>query len=111
MRKKEETMARSRTKAKVQPALTLAGVRASIGRVQSRGEHLVTRLRRDAESLMKRSRVEVAKEVRDLERRVLKSFHAATEQQVGRLEHRIARLEQAMAELRRSGGTGGERAA
>lgn len=104
-------MASSRTKTRVQPPVTLAGVRASIGRVQSRGERLVTRLRRDAESLMKRSRVEVGKEVRDLERRVLKTFHAATEQQVARLEHRIARLEQAMAEFRRLGGTGRERVA
>jgi hypothetical protein len=102
-------MAKSRTS--VKRPLTLAAIRASLGRMQGQGERMVTRLRRDAETFMKRSRVEVVKEVRDVERRMLRGLHAATEQQVKRLEGRIAKLERAVAELQRRGGTGGEKAA
>jgi hypothetical protein len=82
-------------------ALSLARVRASLGRVQAEGERMVKRLRRDAEALMERTRGEVVKEVRDLERRVLKALHGATKEQVTRLERRIASLERAVSEMHR----------
>jgi len=82
-------------------ALSLARVRASLGRVQAEGERMVKGLRRDAEALMTRTRGEVVKEVRDLERRVLKALHGATKEQVIRLERRIASLERAVSEMHR----------
>ena len=69
--------------------------------VRVQGERVVARLRRDAQALIARSRIEVLKEVRGLERRVLKGIHAATEEQVTRLERRIAKLEATVAELRK----------
>jgi hypothetical protein len=65
-------------------------------------------LRRDAKAFVVRSRGELVKEVRAVERRVLKGLQAATEEQVARLERRIAKLEKTVAALRRSTG---ERAA
>jgi uncharacterized coiled-coil protein SlyX len=88
------------------PAVT--NIRASIARMQTKGEHVVARLRRDAERFMARSRTELLKEVRAVERRVLKAFHAATEERVTRLETRIAKLERTVEELR---GPAAERAA
>ena len=82
----------------------LATVRASVIKMQKDGERVVGRVRRDARALIERSRSEVLKEVRGLERRVLKGIHAATEEQVARLERRIAKLEQMVAELRRVAG-------
>jgi len=79
----------------------MARVRASVGEIQSRGERVIGQLRRDAQSLFSRTRAEVMREVRDLERRMLRTLHGATEARVGRLERRIAKLEDAMAELRR----------
>ncbi len=76
-------------------------VRASVTQMQGQAERLVRRLQRDAQGLIARSRTEVLKEIRDLERRVVKGFHAATEEQVARLERRVARLEQLVAELPR----------
>lgn len=70
--------------------------------VRTQGERVVARLRRDAQALITRSRTEVRKEVRDLERRMLKGIHAATEDQVARLERRIVKLEATVAELRKS---------
>jgi hypothetical protein len=101
----------SKTRTAARPALTLAGVRASLGRIQGEGERMVARLRRDAEAFMGRSRGEILKEVRDVERRLLKALHAATQEQVTRLERRIAHLERTVAELRRPAGTEGEKAA
>lgn len=92
------------TKAKTKLRKPLATVRASLSRIQSQGERMVGRLRRDAESLIARSRTEVMKEVRGLERRVLKGLHAATEERVARLERRIARLEDTVADLRKQAG-------
>lgn len=92
----------------------LMKVRASVKRFTKEGETMVARLRRDAEALIKRSRGEVLKDVRavrnelrtradsavrDLERRVVRQFHAATEEQVKRLERRMAKLEQQVAAL------------
>jgi len=76
-------------------------------------------MRKDAEALVARGRAEVLKDVRavktsanravrELERQVVRQFHAATTEQVRRLERRIAKLEQAVAELR---GRSSERAA
>jgi hypothetical protein len=46
---------------------------------------------------MARSRSEVVKEVRDLERRMLRALNAATREQVNRLERRIVKLEHVVA--------------
>ena len=68
---------------------------------------LIRNLRRDAENLVARGRTEVLKDVkavrltadravRELERKVVRQFHAATEEQVKRLERRVAKLERAL---------------
>jgi hypothetical protein len=95
-------MTRARTTA------PLAEVRASVTRMQHQGERMVARLRRDAEGFIVRSRGEVVKEVRDLERRLVKALHAATAEQVARLDRRVTKLEQAVVDLQKSAG---ERAA
>jgi hypothetical protein len=79
------------TKAKRREPLALVG--RSVRRVQTEGERVVGRLQRDARTLVARTRSELMKEVKDLERRVVKVFHAATEDQVARLERRVAKLE------------------
>jgi hypothetical protein len=79
----------------------LAAVRTSVRRIQTQGERMVGRLRRDAEALIARSRTELRKEVGDLERRVVKGFHAATAEQVARLERRVAKLERTIEEMGR----------
>jgi len=76
-------------------------MRASVNRMQGQAERLVGRVQREARALIARSRAEVLKDVRDLERRVVKGFHAATAEQVARLERRVAKLEQLVAELPR----------
>ena len=83
----------------------LATMRASVIKLRKDGERVVGRVRRDAEALIDRSRSEVLKEVRDLERRVLKAFHGATEERVTRLEKRIAKLEEAVATMHKSPGS------
>ena len=85
----------AKVKKAVRPARALAGVRASLARAQTTGEHVVARLRRDAEAFMARTRGEIMKEVRDLERRLLHAMHGATEDRVAKLERRIAKLEAA----------------
>ena len=75
----------------------LATMRATVIRMRKDGERVVGRVRRDAEALIARSRREFLKDVRDLERRLLKSLHGATEERVMKLERRIEKLEQAMA--------------
>ncbi len=79
----------------------LVKMRASVNRMQGQAERLVGRVQREARALIARSRAEVLKDVRDLERRVVKGFHAATAEQVARLERRVAKLEQLVAELPR----------
>jgi hypothetical protein len=111
------------TRKKAPRALT--EVRASVRRLTKDGEHMVGRLQRDAKALVSRSRNEILKDVRavrselrtradravrDLERKVIRQFHAATEEQVRRLERRLARLEQQVGALA-ARLTGGERAA
>jgi polyhydroxyalkanoate synthesis regulator phasin len=97
-------------------------VRASVRKVRREGEHLVERLRGEASKLVARSRAEVVKDiravrgelqdradraVRDLERKVVRQFHAATEEQVRRLERRVAKLEQRITELSKAVTTAG----
>jgi hypothetical protein len=79
--------------ARAQP---LANVRASVSRMQRQGERLVTRLRRDAGIFVARSRGEFLKEVRDLERRLVRTLHAASAERVARLERRVTKLEDAI---------------
>ena len=79
----------------------LATVRASVIKLRKDGERVVGRVRRDAETLIDRSRSEVLKEIRDLERRFLKALHGATEERVTRLEKRIAKLEETVAALQK----------
>jgi BMFP domain-containing protein YqiC len=79
--------------------------------MQTQAERLMGKVRRDAEAFMARSRNGFAKEIRDLERRLLKSLHAATREEVARLERRIGKLEDAVAGMKTAAGTGGERAA
>jgi hypothetical protein len=73
----------------------------------SSSAQLIRNLRRDAENLVARGRTEVLKDVkavrltadravRDLERKVVRQFHAATEEQLKRLERRVAKLERAI---------------
>ena len=88
-------------KAKTTPRNPLVNVRATVSRLQGQAERMVGRLRRDAEGLITRSRTEVMKEVRDLERWLLKGLHAATEDRVAKLEQRLAKLEEAVAALRK----------
>ena len=89
----------------------LAALRLSVGRLQTRAERLLVRVRRDAEALVARSRREVVKEMRTLERRLLRSIHAATREDVSRLERRVAKLESELPGLQPSARTGSERAA
>jgi BMFP domain-containing protein YqiC len=89
----------------------LAAVRESLGRMQAQAERLMAKVRRDAEAFMARTRSGFAKDIRDLERRLLKSLHAATREEVARLERRIGKLEDAIAEMKKPGGMGDERAA
>ena len=68
---------------------------------------VIKKIRVDAEKLVARGRSQVLKEVdvvrrkadlavRDLERKVVRQFHAATEEQLKRLERRVAKLERAL---------------
>ena len=74
---------------------------AKLGR---EGASMLRRIRKDAEALVARGRAEVLKDVRavktsanravrELERHVVRQFHAATTEQVRRLERRVAKLE------------------
>jgi hypothetical protein len=100
-------------------ASSLKKVRVSVTRVGREGAQMVERLRDDARKLVARSRSQVLKDVRavqkdlrqradqamrDLERRVVRQLHAATETQVRRLERRVAKLEQQMMQLARPSG-------
>jgi hypothetical protein len=88
----------------------MADLRASVKRMQADGEEMVGRLRRDAQALIKSGRTEIARDVRvlkdradktlrTLETRVLHQVHAATTDQVKRLERRLAKMERALAAL------------
>jgi hypothetical protein len=94
----------------VQPA-PLAAVRTSLTRMQTRAERILVKARRDAEAFITRSRSEVLKDLRQIERRVLKAVHAATREDLARLERRVAKLEKDLAASPQAIGAGGERAA
>jgi hypothetical protein len=90
----------------------MAGLRASMRRIQTDGEKLVGQLRRDAQDLLKQGRAEIVQDVhaltqradrtlRKLETRVLQQLHAATTEQVKRIERRLAKVEQMVAEFER----------
>lgn len=98
----------------------MAELRASMKRMRADGEELVGRLRKDAASLLRQGRAEIARDVRSvsrradrtlraLEARVLHRLHAATREQVKRMERRLAKLEAAVTELEQRFGS--ERAA
>jgi hypothetical protein len=93
------------------PGRALRDIRAALTKVQTKGERMVASLRRDAEAFVARGRGEAIKEVRNLERRMLKGLHAATREQVVRLERRIAKLERTVSEFLRTPGSGGAKAA
>ena len=93
----------ARVRKAVQPAL--------LATVRTRAERILGKARRDAEAFIKRSRGEVLKEIRDLERRVLKAVHAATREDLARLERRVAKLETNSARSPQPVGAGGDRAA
>ena len=92
-------------------AAPLAAVRTSLGRMQTRAERILAKARRDAEAFITRSRGEVLKDLRQIERRVLKAVHAATREDLARLERRVAKLEKDLAASHQAIGAGGERAA
>ena len=90
----------------------MADLRASMRRMQADGEELLGRMRRDARALIKSGRAEFVRDVRTLtgradrtlrtlEARVLNRMHAATTDQMKRLERRLMKLEQAVATLER----------
>ena len=96
-------------------------VRKPVVAIRNEGAQVIRKLRRDAEALVARGRAEVMKDVRavrssadravrELERKVVRQFHAATEDQLRRLERRVAKLERLVAEIAAKA-TAGERAA
>lgn len=95
----------------------MAKTNGSIGvaALRREGASMLKRMRKDAEALVARGRAEVLKDVRavkqnahravrELERQVVRQFHAATTDQVRRLERRVAKLERALAELKNAAG-------
>lgn len=89
------------------------------GRPGSGLEAAVKGLRRDAEALVARNRTELKKRLealrkdlkaradqalRDVERRVLKQLHAASEERVRKLEKRVAVIEKRVAVLEKTAG-------
>ena len=63
---------------------------AGLARLPAQGGQVVARMRRYANALLARSRDEVLKEIRNLERKVAKGLHAASEAHVARLGGRVA---------------------
>jgi hypothetical protein len=98
---------------KVQRTKGVAEIRASVRRMQTEGERLVKRIRRDAE-LMRSGFVKdlgivrkdvtdrAGRAIRDLERRVVKGFHAATTERVAVLAKRLGALEERVMEVERT---------
>jgi hypothetical protein len=89
----------------------LVEVRGAVRRIQKQGEVLFGRIGKDAKALATKGRAELLREVakvqkdlhtrvdktvKELERTLLKRLHAATEERVGKLEVRVAELEQRM---------------
>jgi hypothetical protein len=110
-----------RSRAERRGIMAKASVRKPVATIRNEGAQVIRKLRRDAEALVARGRAEVMKDVRavrssadravrDLERRVVRQFHAATEDQLKRLERRVAKLERLVAQISAKT-TVGERAA
>jgi hypothetical protein len=94
--------------------------------IQRRAEEIAGRIRRDAEIFVRRSRVELTKDIRtirnqveqtaerairNVERKVAHQLHAASTEQLARLTRRLAKLEQSVAELHRKLATASEKRA
>ena len=90
--------------------MTKATVRKPVETIRREGAQMIKKLRRDAEALVARGRAEVMKDVqvvrrgadravRELERKVVRQFHGATEEQLKRLERRVAKLERLMPQI------------
>ncbi len=88
--------------------MAMATVRKPVATIRSEGAQMIKKLRRDAEALVARGRAEVMKDVqvvrrgadravRELERKIVRQFHGATEDQLKRLERRVAKLERSIA--------------
>jgi hypothetical protein len=84
-----------------------------LARLQTQGERLYRRVRKDAEALLARGRKQLSQDVRilqvraeraarDLEASLLRRVHAASEGQVKKLERRVTALEQRLAALERA---------
>jgi hypothetical protein len=106
MPRKEAAMAKRKVRAPI------VDIRASIKRLRTEGERLAARVRRDAKGMraeliddVTKLRKDVGdragKTIRDLERRVMKQFHAATTERVAALEKRVAKLEKLMVDMDR----------
>ncbi len=65
------------------------------------GPPLLDRFRKEAESLEKKLRTSADKTVREIEKQFLHQVHAATEDQVKRLEKRVVALEKTVKEYDR----------
>jgi hypothetical protein len=100
----------------IQKTGRLAKAKASVKKMQQQGENLVHRIRREAATLITKSRSEALRDlraarkelqgradraVRNVERKIVTQLHAATETQVKKLALRITKLEQQVAALNR----------
>jgi hypothetical protein len=109
--------------ATAKPKAALAQVRASVKQVRTEGERMLSRLRHDAGALVARGQAQVIRDIkalrkeirtradralREIERKVMKQLHAASESQVKRLEQRVLRLERQLSG--RSGARGAKAA-
>lgn len=65
------------------------------------GASLLERFRKEAESMQKQLRTNAERTLRELEKQLLRQVHAATEEQVERLEKRVSALEKAVEETDR----------
>jgi hypothetical protein len=72
----------------------LEAIGESITRIQREGERAVAQFRRDAGRVVAKRGALVVKELRGFEHRLMRALHAATTAQVGRLERRVAALEE-----------------
>jgi hypothetical protein len=82
-------------------------------RLRSEAQRLIAKnggdLRKNLERLQKQIQAGAERTIRDLERRLLRSLHAANEAQVKRLDQRVARLERALARMGAGAASPGER--
>lgn len=83
------------------PRKTGGGIEALLARLPVDARKAIAHNRAELEKAVKNVRHEVERRakaiVRDTERKLLEQMHAATEEQVRRLERRVAKLERAVA--------------